>query len=350
MLQKITRTHINRYPGIFRTIEHLVRVRQTSFMEGRRLRILSFGCSDGTEIASLRCYFPYAMIFGCDVDKDVLREAKMRLGRDSLTHLFVSTPESIKANGPYDLILGMSVFCQYPDSKKTDDLTPIYPFSLYQDLAGVLCENLYSGGILSIMNSNYLFRDLEQAKYFRTLTSPMIAGNGFVDKFNSSGKRLSTSFGNMDGYSHKREDPDLCDDDLMACLFQYMPKGEIAGLPASHEVSFNDEPHGFSDHVIDCFYYGEELNQAIQEKRAAICLQSEVLKRGDDVWLRKQWMRSSLDGAVMKLGYFWEPHEIIEASILEQRDVQAAELDSYTKKPDPLSIRIRRKLSRLIWK
>lgn len=64
--QKKASTSFNRSPGIFRAAQTWSNT-FSSTSPGAPLRILSFGCSDGSEMATLRCYFPYSSIFGCDV-------------------------------------------------------------------------------------------------------------------------------------------------------------------------------------------------------------------------------------------------------------------------------------------
>ena len=73
--QVSTWTATNRYPGIFRTAQRRITSRYGSELGGARLRILSFGCSNGLEVLSLRSYFPDAVIFACDVNLGALHEA-----------------------------------------------------------------------------------------------------------------------------------------------------------------------------------------------------------------------------------------------------------------------------------
>ncbi len=83
MAQKLTNTAPNRYPGIFRTMRARLAETRGPDLGGGDLRILSFGCSAGFEMLSLRSYFPDASIFGCDRSADALDRAKRNLREDA---------------------------------------------------------------------------------------------------------------------------------------------------------------------------------------------------------------------------------------------------------------------------
>ena len=302
MFQRITSTDFNRYPGIFRTMQALMRERHGPGLSGSRLRILSFGCSEGHEMQSIRCYFPHAFIYGCDVNRQVLRKARKALANDRFAHVFLSEEKSIVENGPYDLVFAMSVFCQYPQSKKVDNIDPIFPFAKFKELAGLLCRNLTPGGVFCLMNSSYLFRDLDPGEAFRAIRSPLQAGNGFIDKFARNGARLTTSFGSRKMYSHRREAPGIDDDDLIDCMFQYLPDGSPpATLPHPE-----DEPAGFNPVGEAIRISGECLEKAIREKRAAMRLVGQPGVDGHgDWWLRNGWQRSTFDGSITEMAPFW---------------------------------------------
>src|SRR5687767_9417567 len=54
-------TSMDRYPTVFSACRHL-------FAEQKEIRILSFGCSSGEEVLTLRQYFPHAYITGADIN------------------------------------------------------------------------------------------------------------------------------------------------------------------------------------------------------------------------------------------------------------------------------------------
>jgi hypothetical protein len=343
MFQKITSTDFNRYPGIFRTSASMMQALHGADMHGGRLKILSFGCSEGHEMQSIRCHFPEARIFGCDVNKAVLHMAKKAVSNDRLSHVFLSNEDNIIANGPYDLVFAMSVFCQYPESKKLSNIQGLYPFSLFQKLVGTLCENLVPGGLFCLMNSNYLFRHTSMAPRFRAIRSPLQGGNGFIDKFDQNGDRLTTSFGSKRLYSHRREGAGIDDDDLIDCMYQLIPDGDLTAPQEPRLIG--DEPTGVDLLGEEIQFAGECLTRAIEEKRAAMSL---VGRFGVDArgccWEKRWWRRSTLDGAVIEMPPFWrkvEENHGLEKALWQQ---QTKSLNAYLSKGGTLSQRIRSKV------
>lgn len=302
MLQRKTNTAPNRYPGIFRTARALISETYGPDLNGARLRILSFGCSSGGEVFSIRAYFPDAEIFACDCNKKVLREAAKNL-RDDPAHLFYSTPEAIAENGPFDLVFAMSVFCQSPASTKVTNLQAIYPFQLFEDLAGNLSENLRPGGLFSIINCNYLFRDLPFATQYQAVRSPLIAGNGFIDKFARDGSRLTTSFGNKRLYSHRAHGTGLTDDDLRDCLYR---RHEGTPLEVESHLRLTPPPDLQPDGTARLG--GEDIEQARREQRIAMDLQGQLWRDdAGECWLRREWHKASLAGGQLQFGGWWVP-------------------------------------------
>ena len=95
--QHLTNTAPNRYPDVFRTLRARVAETRGPDLGQGELRILSFGCSVGFEMRTLRAYFPDAAIFGCDTSLDALNRARRNL-RDDPGIAFFSTPEAIRAS------------------------------------------------------------------------------------------------------------------------------------------------------------------------------------------------------------------------------------------------------------
>ena len=348
MLQRIITTASNRYPGVFRTVRSEISTHHGPALGEGRLRILSFGCSLGTEVLTLRAYFPDAMIFGCDVDSNALQSAVKNTREDSC-RLFVSTPDAIAANGPYDLICAMSVFCQYPASKKVPNLESLYPFSLFEKLAGNLIENLADGGILCIMNSNHLFRDLAAADGFDRVRSPLIAGNGFIDKFDSNGRRLTTSFGNKSCYSHRKESGEITDDDLRDSIFKKAPAGQQGGRVLTSDSFLRTEPPAGLAKIKSLPDDGESLDHAIAEQRVAMVRTTDVYSAAgeSDHWVRHEWMKSTLAGDKIRLGGWWIPVSNEAAGILTPAQAaQPAELTHYLAGQKSIGGKLKRLLSR----
>ncbi|MEP9388207.1 class I SAM-dependent methyltransferase [Mesorhizobium sp. KR9-304] len=146
-------------------------------------RVLSFGCSTGEELLTIRRYFPDAEILGCDIELTAAR------ARDDLPgRVFFSTPETVTGNGPYDIIFANSVLCLHDKQHRRPD---IFPFSEFHDLVGILHRSLTAGGLLCAYNTSYLFSELPFSGQYRPIRSNVITDNGFLPKWHSTGVQLS---------------------------------------------------------------------------------------------------------------------------------------------------------------
>lgn len=185
MAQKAVSTSYNRYPEIFSSAKFLIE--QTGERAKNQLKLLSFGCSHGHEMASLSQYFPHAQIFGCDVNVDALASAqKLKVGT-----VFQSTPENIKLNGPFDAVFALSVLCL----TKADDLARQFPFSEFEGLVKGIDAGLRPGGVFCVFNANYRFADLELSHQYRPVTSDLVVETGYADDkvplLTASGEKLN---------------------------------------------------------------------------------------------------------------------------------------------------------------
>lgn len=297
MAQKLTNTAPNRYPGIFRTMRARLAETRGPDLGGGDLRILSFGCSAGFEMLSLRSYFPDASIFGCDRSADALDRAKRNL-REDAGIVFYSTPEAVEAFGPYDMILAMSVLCQYPASSKVDRLDDLFPFSTFAGLAGQLVSVLRPGGLISIFNGNYLVSALPEAGLLTPVRSPLIHTNGFIDKFAPDGSRLTKSFRDKATIAHKAVSSAITDDDLRDCIYEKGTRGapiDIDFLPrtVAGEVSFGAPRLAGGVAVEDALRRGVVASGRVERFGRAVDGRYVV---------ESEWRKTKLDGSVTGFG------------------------------------------------
>ena len=97
-------TGSNRYPRIFRFV-------QSELGRDAQVRILSFGCSTGEEVFSLRGYFPRAVIKGIDLSGGNIAVCRRRLRRKPDPGITFETAGSTsgEASSSYDAIFCMAV-------------------------------------------------------------------------------------------------------------------------------------------------------------------------------------------------------------------------------------------------
>jgi SAM-dependent methyltransferase len=270
-------TAFNRTPGIFLTAQHWALQRFGAGMNHGRLRILSFGCSSGLELMTLRVYFPSAMIFGCDLMSTDRFHKRSHAGKAA--RYFESSPENISQHGPYDMIFAMSVLCRQP---LENPIAKDFPFPLFESLVEILHRNLKPGGLLAIYNSNYLFRELPYADSYRPVQSALIPSNGWVSKWRKDGTAL--------------EPPYASDADYIDCLFEkrpgtarYVRMGVRRPLFVRHVQS--------RTHTRTCKASG----------RCITLTQKLFVDLLGKYWVEREWSVPSVTGGVRQLGSWWEP-------------------------------------------
>lgn len=119
-----------------------VKVVQNFLPEARR--ILSFGCSTGEEVATLRVFWPMAQIVGVDINKDALAEARKKYPNE----IFLESKHL--SEEPFDIIFAMSVLCRWPES-----VGGFLPYQEFRDAVSRLDALLKPGGILVAYNAAY---------------------------------------------------------------------------------------------------------------------------------------------------------------------------------------------------
>lgn len=160
--QTTAHTALNRYPKAFNEAQQLLQSRTD-------LKLLSFGCSTGEEVVSLRSYFPGAKIVGAEVNFARLIQCR-KLQISGAIDFVRSTDHNIAKHGPYDAIFAMSVLQRLPHkvvNLQISDLSRFYPFSKFETQVQKLDNWLKPGGLLVIQNTQYRFRDTDIALRYR---------------------------------------------------------------------------------------------------------------------------------------------------------------------------------------
>jgi SAM-dependent methyltransferase len=145
-------TQPNRYPAIFRCV-------QTALGADNEIRILSFGCSTGDEVFSLRHYFPRARIKGIDINAANIAVCERRK-TDAAIEFQTADSTASEPTGSYDAIFCMAVLrhndLSKPGVTRCDHLLR---FEAFAETIAEFDRCLKPGGLLAIRHSNFRFAD-----------------------------------------------------------------------------------------------------------------------------------------------------------------------------------------------
>lgn len=159
--QTTSLTFMNRYPDIFWACREYLGDKES-------LKILSYGCSTGEEVLTLRHYFPSATIVGAELNRRSLAICR-KLPVDPKISFIYSTSDHIKNNGPYDVIFCLAVFQRRPGfiaEKGIIDLKKIYPFEKFDCQISELDSTLKPEGLFVVHFSQYSMMDTSVANRY----------------------------------------------------------------------------------------------------------------------------------------------------------------------------------------
>lgn len=150
-------TRLDRYPLAFRFARH--------WFEGRKdLRILSYGCSTGEEVLTLRRYLPGATIKGIDVDARAIASARALTAGERDIMFEVAATTAGEPERCYDAIFCMAVLRDPRfDLPATRRATGRLTFAAFEAEIDALLLCLKPGGLLFIAHGNFRVRDTTAA-------------------------------------------------------------------------------------------------------------------------------------------------------------------------------------------
>lgn len=165
LFQPYGHTAHDRYPAIF------------EFVAGRLAgvpepRLLSFGCSTGEEVFTLRRYFPRADITGIDINARSIAVCRRRLSRrrDSRIRFEVADSALAQPSSHYDAVFCMAVL-RHGDLGRDDSqcCEHLIRFADFEAVIADLSRCLKSGGLLAVRGSNFRLSDTAVAGSFEVV-------------------------------------------------------------------------------------------------------------------------------------------------------------------------------------
>lgn len=173
LFQPYGTTSYDRFPEIFQLVRKQIG-------DGANVRILSFGCSTGEEVFSLRRYFPQATIAGLDINPlniAVCRFRRLRIGDRRMTFAVAGSAAGETAAG-YHAIFAMGVFRhgQLNTSPPPPKCGHRIRFADFERSVTDLARVLKPGGLLVIQNAMFRFCDTQVASGFETALSVKLDG------------------------------------------------------------------------------------------------------------------------------------------------------------------------------
>jgi hypothetical protein len=161
--QKSTFTKLKRYPVIFKICKDYINIK-----DDKTINILSFGCSTGEEVNSLRELFPHSIIYGVDINKYCLRKAKKNFKHPKNIFLH-SLSKEFKNLTNLDIIFCLAVFQNSENRNNYEIKKSSYPFSKFQKQLKLLDKKLKKEGLLIIDHADFDFMETTVSKHYKPL-------------------------------------------------------------------------------------------------------------------------------------------------------------------------------------
>jgi 2-polyprenyl-3-methyl-5-hydroxy-6-metoxy-1,4-benzoquinol methylase len=164
-----------RVPGRFQPYNHTLPDRYPWLFDVARRQLqdiaapdlLSFGCSRGDEVFTLRRYFPAATIRGIDIDPANIAACEARATEGDALSFAVGATTAAEPDGRYDAIFCLAVLCHgdltISGARRSD---PLLRFADFERVVTDLARCLKPGGLLFLHTTSFRFCDTQAAAGF----------------------------------------------------------------------------------------------------------------------------------------------------------------------------------------
>jgi SAM-dependent methyltransferase len=167
LFQPYNDTWPDRYPEVFRLV-------RDDLAHSDHARVLSFGCSTGDEVFTVRRYLPAATIKGIDISPGNVAECerRRRASGDQGMAFVRGGSTTDEPTDSYDAVLCMAVL-RHGDLSYSDVPTCEHrlTFAAFATTVTDLARCVKPGGLLVIENSNFRFCDLDLSARFACVLS-----------------------------------------------------------------------------------------------------------------------------------------------------------------------------------
>jgi SAM-dependent methyltransferase len=163
--QPYSHTRPDRYPWLFEFAK-------TSLGDGDAIRLLSFGCSRGEEVFTLRNYFPSALIKGMDINPDNIARCTARSQTEESTGISFTVAASTEdePTNSYDAIFCLAVLCLGDlSNSRAQRCDPHLQFIDFEHIVTDFARCLKPGGLLFLHTANFRFSDTAAAPAFEVV-------------------------------------------------------------------------------------------------------------------------------------------------------------------------------------
>jgi len=179
-------TRADRYPAVFQFV-------QSQLGADSEVRILSFGCSTGEEVFSLRRYFPRAAIKGIDINALNIASCRSSLRRqpDAGISFEAAADTAGEPAARYDAIFCMAVLRHGGLSAADTRCDRLLRFADFAAAVEDFSRCLKPGGLLVIRHSNFRLCDAPAGADFETVLRAEVADPEKLPLFGPDNRRLA---------------------------------------------------------------------------------------------------------------------------------------------------------------